>query len=126
MHYEERIGGGGLGFTASPVAGGGHLYFTGEQGDVFVIPATNKFSVVATNQLDGLCLATPAISEIETPWEPLPEAVPCANFVNGPVESDATNRLRLASEPDMSRLDATTDASRGWIQRLATRRGLPS
>ena len=63
LHYEERIGGGGQGFTASPVAGGGHLYFSGEQGDVFVIPATDKFSVVATNQLGGLCLATPAISE---------------------------------------------------------------
>ena len=61
--YEERIGGGGQGFTASPVAAGGNLYFTGELGDVFVIPATGKFSVLATNKLDGLCLATPAISD---------------------------------------------------------------
>ncbi len=63
VHYEERIGGGGQGFTASPVAAGNHLYFTGEQGDVFVIPASEKFSVTATNQVDGICLATPAISE---------------------------------------------------------------
>jgi len=63
VHYEERIGGGGQGFTASPVAANGHLYFAGEQGDVFVIPATEKFSVAATNQLGGLCLATPAISD---------------------------------------------------------------
>ncbi len=63
LHYEERIGGGGQGFSASPVAASGKLYFTGEQGDVFVLPATEKFSVLATNKLGGLCLATPAISE---------------------------------------------------------------
>jgi len=63
LHYEERIGGGGQGFTASPVAANGKLYFIGEQGDVFVLPASEKFSVVATNRLGGICLATPAISE---------------------------------------------------------------
>jgi outer membrane protein assembly factor BamB len=63
LHYEERIGGGGQGFSASPVAANGHVYFSGEQGDVFVIPTAERFSVVATNKLGGLCLATPAISE---------------------------------------------------------------
>src|SRR5262245_45801391 len=57
VHYEQRLGGGGQGFSASPVAAGGHLYFTGEQGDVFVLPRTNAFSVVATNQLGGISLA---------------------------------------------------------------------
>jgi len=28
-----------------------------------VLPATNQFSVLATNKLGGLCLSTPAISE---------------------------------------------------------------
>ena len=51
------------GGVMSPVASGGNLYFTGELGDVFVIPATSQFSVLATNKLDGLCLATPAISD---------------------------------------------------------------
>jgi len=63
LKYEERIGGGGQGFTASPVASNGKLYFTGEQGDVFVLPATEKFSVLATNKLGGICLATSAISD---------------------------------------------------------------
>ena len=62
-YYEERIGGGGQGFTSSPVSVGGNLYFTGELGDVFVLPVSDKFSVLATNKLDGLCLATPAISD---------------------------------------------------------------
>jgi outer membrane protein assembly factor BamB len=63
VHYEERIGGGSQGFTSSPVSDGKHLYFTGEQGDVFVIPAVEKFSITATNKLGGLCLSTPAISD---------------------------------------------------------------
>jgi len=63
LQYEERIGGGGQGFTASPVSADGKLYFTGELGDVFVLEATNKFTVLATNKLAGNCLATPAISD---------------------------------------------------------------
>jgi outer membrane protein assembly factor BamB len=63
VQYSERIGGGGQAFTASPVAAGGNLYFTGEMGDVFVLPATNHFTVLATNKLGGICLATPALSD---------------------------------------------------------------
>ncbi len=63
IQYSERIGGGGQGFTASPVAAKDKIYFTGEQGDVFILPATNQFRVLATNQLGGLCLSSPAISD---------------------------------------------------------------
>ena len=63
INYEERIGGGGQGFTSSPIAAKDKLYFTGEQGEVFVIPTIGKFSVLATNKLGGICLATPAISD---------------------------------------------------------------
>ena len=63
VHYEQRIGTGSQGFTSSPVSDGKNLYFTGEQGDVFVIPAVEKFSVLATNSIGGICLATPAISD---------------------------------------------------------------
>jgi glucose dehydrogenase len=62
IHYSERIGGGGQGFTASPVAANRKLYFSGEQGDVFVLEATNEFKVLASNKLGGQCLSTPAIS----------------------------------------------------------------
>jgi len=63
VYYNERIGGGGEGFTASPVAANHKLYYTGEQGDVFVLEAANQFKVLAQNKLGGLCLSTPAISE---------------------------------------------------------------
>ena len=41
----------------------GKLYFTGELGEVFVLRVGSAFSVLATNPLEDLCLATPAISE---------------------------------------------------------------
>jgi outer membrane protein assembly factor BamB len=63
IQYEERIGNGAQGFTSSPVAAGDRIYFTGEQGEVFVLPAAPAFSVLATNQLGGICLASPAVSD---------------------------------------------------------------
>ncbi len=61
--YSERVSSQGQGFTASPVSDGRHVYITSELGNVFVVPATDKFSIVATNRMDETCLATPAVSE---------------------------------------------------------------
>lgn len=63
IRYRERLASGRGGFTASPVSDGKYLYFTGETGDVYVVPADGEFSIVATNELNDNCLATPAISE---------------------------------------------------------------
>jgi outer membrane protein assembly factor BamB len=60
--YRERLGSGGDGFTASPVASEGRLYFTSEQGSVYVVKPGAAFTVLATNELDEICMATPAIS----------------------------------------------------------------
>jgi outer membrane protein assembly factor BamB len=62
VRYSERLAAGSQGFSASPVSDGRSLYFTGEMGDVYVVPAGPKFSVVATNKLNETCMATPAIS----------------------------------------------------------------
>jgi outer membrane protein assembly factor BamB len=62
LMYQARLGVGG-GFSASPVATGGKLYFTSEDGDVFVLKAGPKFQLLATNQMGEVCMATPAISE---------------------------------------------------------------
>ncbi len=62
IHFSERLRGRPQGFTASPVAADGKLFFTGEQGDVFVIRAGSRFEVLACNRLNALCLATPALS----------------------------------------------------------------
>jgi outer membrane protein assembly factor BamB len=61
--YKERLGSGADGFTASPVASDGKLYFTSEQGSVYVVKSGVEFTVLATNEMDEICMATPAISE---------------------------------------------------------------
>jgi len=45
---------------ASPVAAGGHVYFTGRSGNTVVIKDTGKLEVVATNSLGETIDATPA------------------------------------------------------------------
>ena len=60
--YKERLGSGGEGFTASPVASEGKIYFTSERGSVFVVKPGANFTVLATNQMSEVCMATPAIS----------------------------------------------------------------
>ena len=60
--FKERLGTGGEGFTASPVASEGKLYFTSEQGAVFVVKPGVHFTVLATNHIGEVCMATPAIS----------------------------------------------------------------
>lgn len=60
--YRKRLGGGG-GFTASPVAASDRLYFTSEEGDVYVVRAGADYELLAKNQMNDICLATPAISK---------------------------------------------------------------
>ena len=61
--YEKRLGRGATGFTASPVAANGKIYFTSEVGDIYVIQAGPEFKVLSTNSVGDICMATPAISE---------------------------------------------------------------
>jgi outer membrane protein assembly factor BamB len=61
--YQQRLGGGTSAFTASPVAADGKLYFISEEGDVFVVKAGKTYELIATNSLDEIAMATPAISE---------------------------------------------------------------
>ena len=63
IRYTERLTRGGEGFTASPVSDGRNLFFTSELGKVFVVPAAEKFSLSATNDLGETCMATPALSD---------------------------------------------------------------
>jgi len=61
--YQERIGGGTSAFSASPVASDGKIYFTSEEGDVYVVKAGPEHEILAKNSLGEVCMATPAISE---------------------------------------------------------------
>ena len=61
--YQQRLGTGTTGFTASLVAGSGKIYFTSEEGDIYVVKAGRTFELLATNPLGEIAMATPAISE---------------------------------------------------------------
>jgi outer membrane protein assembly factor BamB len=58
----DRLGS-DAGFTASPVAADGKLYFTAEDGQTYVLKAGPEFHLLATNTLGDPCLATPAIAD---------------------------------------------------------------
>jgi outer membrane protein assembly factor BamB len=60
--YRERLEV-GAGFSASPVAADGKLYFASEDGDVFVVRTGRRYELLAKNELGEPILATPAISD---------------------------------------------------------------
>ncbi len=59
--YRERLGDGTTGFTSSPVAADGKLYYASEAGEVHVVRAGREFEVLAVNDLGQPCMATPAL-----------------------------------------------------------------
>ena len=60
--YREKIPE-ASGITASGIAADGKLYYSTEQGNVYIVKAGTKFEVIAKNSLDDIIMATPAISE---------------------------------------------------------------
>lgn len=61
--YQERLGGKGGAFSASPVASDGKIYLASEDGEIFVVKAGPKYELLATNPVGEVMMATPAISE---------------------------------------------------------------
>ena len=61
--YQERIGGKGGAFSASPVAADGRIYLTSEDGDIFVAKAGAAYQHLSTNPIGEVLMATPAISK---------------------------------------------------------------
>ena len=60
--YQTRLSKRAGSFSASPVAAAGRIYFSGEDGQVIVVRAGRTFEVLATNELNDVCMATPALS----------------------------------------------------------------
>jgi outer membrane protein assembly factor BamB len=50
-------------YYASPVAGDGKIYVTGENGFVTVLAVGPKLEILAKNDIGGSCVATPAIAD---------------------------------------------------------------
>lgn len=57
--WQERVDGV---FSASPVGGGGHVYFVSENGDTVVLKAGRKPQIVGRNGLGERAIASPAVS----------------------------------------------------------------
>ena len=62
LMYKESLGVSG-GVTASGIASDGKLYFTSENGKVYVIAAGPAYKQLAVNDMGDICMATPAISK---------------------------------------------------------------
>jgi outer membrane protein assembly factor BamB len=60
--YEQRLGNGTSGFTSSPVAADGKLYFASEEGVVFVVGEGFEYQALGTGELGEECMATPAVA----------------------------------------------------------------
>lgn len=48
-------------FSSSPLVGDGHVYVSNQDGLSFVFSADRNFELLATNQLDAGCMASPAV-----------------------------------------------------------------
>ncbi len=60
--YQTRLGAVGASFAASPVAADGRIFFASETGEVYVLRAGPEYELLATNPMDEVVMATPAIS----------------------------------------------------------------
>jgi outer membrane protein assembly factor BamB len=61
--YQQRLGGGTSGFTSSPVAAGGHLYITNEEGHSYVLALGPEYKLLAENEIGETVMATLTISD---------------------------------------------------------------
>jgi outer membrane protein assembly factor BamB len=61
--YQQRLADGKTGFTASAIAANEKVYYTSEEGGVYVVKAGPVFELLAENTLGEIAMATPAISE---------------------------------------------------------------
>ncbi len=57
--WQQRVDGV---FSASPVAGAGHVYFVSENGDTIVVKAVSAPEIVVRNPIGERALASPTIS----------------------------------------------------------------
>ena len=53
----------GKSFTGSPVAADGKIYFTNDEGTVFLLEAGKKFNKISEQKLGATCMVTPAIKK---------------------------------------------------------------
>ena len=76
LMYQGRLGVAQReGFSASPVAVNGRIYFTNDEGETFVLQAGREFRLLHTNSLGGRTLASPALVDGVWYWRTAGELV---------------------------------------------------
>lgn len=60
--YQTRLARSAGSFSASPVSASGRIYLASEDGEIFVVRAGETFELLATNDMNEVCFATPALS----------------------------------------------------------------
>jgi outer membrane protein assembly factor BamB len=60
--YQQRLGDGKSGFTSSPVAAGGRLYVTNEEGLTYVLALGKEYKLVSQNELGEQVMASAALA----------------------------------------------------------------
>jgi outer membrane protein assembly factor BamB len=60
--FQERLATKSGNFSASPIYANGNIYISNENGKSFVFRASREFKVIATNELEDGCMASPAVS----------------------------------------------------------------
>jgi len=63
LHYQQRIGGGTTGFSASTVIAGSAAYQTSEEGEVYVFETGPAYKPFGMSKLGEITMASPAISD---------------------------------------------------------------
>jgi len=61
-YYRTRLSKKGQGFTASPVAADGKIFFSSEEGEIHVIKAGPEYELLAVNLMGEITMSTPAIA----------------------------------------------------------------
>jgi outer membrane protein assembly factor BamB len=52
-----------MGFSASPIGVDSKVFFTSEEGEVYVVKAGPQFELLSKNLLGEIAMASPAVSE---------------------------------------------------------------
>lgn len=94
--------------SASLVAGAGHIYVTGESGDVFVVEAADEFKLVSTNSLHESCLATPAIAQGEL-FIRTRSRLFCISEESGQAKEDTQNSDVIAADAPAGTIRSPSD-----------------
>ena len=63
LRYSQRLGAGTTGFSASPIAVDGKVFFSSEEGEIFVIKAGPQFELLSKNLMGEISMSSPAFSE---------------------------------------------------------------